>query len=143
MWKITTSNQRELIVLIIATAFQFVQPAVAVAALTHSIFALDGDNATFEEGLHEPEHAVKRNHTGELDGPSIGGPGFEFADENGGHSHRSQFRSNDEHRRSDDDGHDRDGIIFSAVPEPETYLLLLVGLGSIGVIARVRRRQRV
>ena len=143
MWKITTSNRRELIVLIIATAFQFVQPAVAVAGLTHSIFALDGANATFEAGLHEPEHAVKRNHTGAWDDQPIGRPDFEFVDENGQDAHRSHFGSHDDHRRGDDDGHDRDGIIFSAVPEPATYLMLLAGLGSIGVIARVRRRQRV
>jgi hypothetical protein len=143
MWKSSTSTRPALNLLIFATAFQFVQPAVAVAASTHSIFALDADNPSFEAGLHEPGHTVRRDHTGAWDGPPNGRPGLQFADEHGRDTLRSHFGSHDDHRRVKDDDHDRDGIIFSAVPEPTTYLMLLAGLGSIGVIARNRRRRRV
>jgi hypothetical protein len=32
------------------------------------------------------------------------------------------------------------GTFTTAVPEPETYLLMLAGLGAIGLAARKRRR---
>jgi hypothetical protein len=35
-----------------------------------------------------------------------------------------------------------DGLSVSAVPEPETYAMLLAGLGLVGALARRRRRQR-
>ncbi|MEQ1600924.1 MAG: PEP-CTERM sorting domain-containing protein [Methylophilaceae bacterium] len=35
-----------------------------------------------------------------------------------------------------------DEPIMTAVPEPETYALLLVGLGFVGLVARRRRSKR-
>jgi hypothetical protein len=31
------------------------------------------------------------------------------------------------------------GVVVSAVPEPETYAMMLLGLGALGLVARRRR----
>ncbi len=42
---------------------------------------------------------------------------------------------------SDSYGGSLDAVSVTAVPEPETYALLLAGLGAIGFVARRRRGQ--
>ena len=43
--------------------------------------------------------------------------------------------------RADRQGSTQDLAVYAPIPEPETYALLLAGLGLLGVVARRRKSQ--